>query len=192
MLDVAPNRDLFVPFEAMLSDLLPAWYAVRTVVRVDGGRPQEFISRAFALEWPRSEIRRGSVQLDAAARAGGHSYLVERVELGADAATVFWRPQQTGGRGSASSRVGAEERAPAGTDEASGTDALTGGAAALLVADGQELETVPAHVAPPSRLHRPGEARTVSYPVARGVRSLAVVVRSGSGESSTPVDVPLP
>jgi hypothetical protein len=36
--DVAPARDLFVPFEAPVSELSPGWYEIRSTIRVDGGR----------------------------------------------------------------------------------------------------------------------------------------------------------
>ncbi|HXF57376.1 MAG TPA: hypothetical protein VNO34_07370, partial [Actinomycetota bacterium] len=118
--DVAPTRDLFVPFEVPLVELPPGWYRIETAVRVDGARSWPFPSRLLLLPWPRSEVRRGVLEVGRPARAGGRSFRVERVELTADSAAVLWRAE--------------EGEAPEG-------EAAPG--RAVLVADGEALDALP-------------------------------------------------
>ena len=51
-LEVAPHRDLFLPFEAAIVDLDPGWYVVRSEVSIDGAVRQEQDSPPFAIHWP--------------------------------------------------------------------------------------------------------------------------------------------
>ena len=51
-LEVAPHRDLFLPFEATIVDLDPGWYVVRSEVSIDGAVRQEQDSPPFAIHWP--------------------------------------------------------------------------------------------------------------------------------------------
>jgi hypothetical protein len=162
-LDVAPNRDLFVPFEVPVFEMDPSWYKVACSVRVDGGRSYEQTGRPFTIPWPRSDVRKGTIQVGKAVRAGGSSFRVERVELGWDSAAVLWRTEAGSGRGAA--RPGQDARA-------------------VLLADGTELERLPDQAG--SKLSEPrreGEARSVTYPVLRSVRSLRVSVEVGSGKA---------
>ncbi len=165
MVDVAPARDLFVPFEATSTDLVPSWYAVESSMQVDGGRSYEFSSRPFVVPWPKGEVRRGSTRLDRRVRLGDRAFVLDRLELGADSASVVWRVE--GGRGEASLEV-------------------------AIVADGSRLEVLPASVAALRAEFRTGadERRTISYPVLRAVRSLAVQVRVGTRQQSDLVRVP--
>src|SRR6266508_1758923 len=68
--DVAPGRDLFVPFEMPIGDLDPGWYALRSTVRVDAGATWSFSSRGFAIPWPTGEVRKGTVRVDRTVKAG--------------------------------------------------------------------------------------------------------------------------
>ena len=70
-LDVAPARDLFVPFEVAVVEMEPGWYRLTTSVRVDGGRVWGFESRPFTIPWPRNDVRRGTVVV-------GRSVLADR------------------------------------------------------------------------------------------------------------------
>lgn len=164
--DVAPIRDLFVPFEVGVSDLDPGWYRLESSVRVDAGRSWVFGSRAFSIPWPRGDVRRGSFPVAKRVRAGEASFVIDRVELAGDSASVVWRAENEGG----------EE--PRGD--------------ALLIADEATLELLPAEEG--SRLfmtRAPGERRTVTYPVPRAARSVALVLRLTSGEESEPVRLSL-
>jgi hypothetical protein len=168
--DVAPVRDLFVPFEVGVSDLAPGWYRLEASVRVDGGRAWPFSSRSFAIPWPRGDVRRGSYPVGKRVRAGGSSFVVDRVELAGDSASVVWRTESHAGEG--------QEEGPPGD--------------AVLVADGGVLDLLPPEEG--SRLfvsRASGERRTVSYPMPKSVRSAAVVVRLRSGDESEPVGLSL-
>jgi hypothetical protein len=167
-IDVAPSRDLFVPFEAPISDLEPSWYVVRSRIQVDGGRAYEYDGRPFAIPWPRGDVRRGVVRMGTTVGVSGASVLMDRVEMGGDSCLVVWRPL-------------GEEEAPTPS----------------LLADGRSLEPLPA-MAPTGRgqaaaaaAAASGERRNAFYPVPRAVRSLVVVLRLASGDGSEPMDVPL-
>jgi len=172
ILDVAPARDLFVPFEVGLSELGPGWYEIRSSIMVDAGGHQEFSSRPFSIAWPRGEIRRGNFRIGRTVRAGGRSFVVERLELEADVAIVTWRPQAA--RGLESRR----------TDEESQGHAI-------VLADGAPLELLPDEAAGLRSRLGPGERRTVSYPLPRSAANVTVVVRMASGEESGRVPIPL-
>jgi hypothetical protein len=168
--DVAPARDLFVPFEVTVTELEPGWYRLVSSVRVDGGPVWTFEGRPFTIPWPRNDVRRGVLVVGKRVVAGGSQYEVERAELGPDAAVVVWRAVAKGAGG---------ERDP-------------DGGVATLIADGAELAGIP-HVpgAKAFEPRQPGERRSVSYPVPRAVRKLQVVIRPPSGQPSDPVSVPL-
>jgi hypothetical protein len=163
VVDVAPARDLFIPFEAVLVDLGPGWYAVGCLIVVDGSGRWAFTGRPFSVAWPRGENRRGMVRLDRRVRIGELDVHLDRVEMVADATVVVWR---TGG------------------DE---------GAAVVdvdLAADGTPVDPLPPG-APPA-LHRGSGAhdhRTAFYPVPRGTGNLALTLRSG--DESQPVTAKL-
>jgi hypothetical protein len=168
--DVAPIRDLFVPFEVGVSDLDPGWYRLEASLRVDGGRSWVFPSRAFAIPWPRGDVRRGSFHVGKRVLVGESAFVVDRVELAGDSASVVWHAEPVG-------EEGGEQEAPGD---------------ALLMADDSALELLPPQEG--SRLfatRAPGERRTVSYPMPRSARSVAVVVRLRSGDRSDPLGLSL-
>jgi hypothetical protein len=168
--DVAPIRDLFVPFEVGVSDLDAGWYRLEASVRVDGGRAWLFPSRSFAIPWPRGDVRRGSYPVGKRVAIGQSAFVVDRVELTGDSASVVWRAEPGTGEG--------PEEAPPGD--------------AILLADGAPLELLPPEEGSRLFVSRiPGERRTVSYPVPRSAMSAAVVVRLGSGDGSEPVAISL-
>lgn len=167
LVDVAPARDLFLPFEVSVGDLEPAWYGIRSSIEVDGGRPRDFFSRAFCVPWPRGDVRRGSVHVGRSVSSGARTFEIERVDLGPDCATVLWRPGEES--------VGSGE--------------------AVLVVDGLLLEVLPedrlAWTGRETRLG-PRERRTTSYPVMRSARSAGVQVRVSARERSELVEIRLP
>lgn len=180
--NVAPGRDLFVPFEASIADLPPGWYEVRSSIQVDGGRSYENGSRAFSVPWPRGEVRRGTIRVGAVLRVGDRDFRVGRVELGMEAATVVWRPMPEARK---------EVRATGGV----GNDhdlAQEPGAWAVLVADGEELEPLPAAGPAASARQSHIDRRSFAYPVPRSAVSLSVLMRLPSGESSNPEALDLP
>jgi hypothetical protein len=165
--DVAPGRDLFVPFEAPVSDLDPGWYAVRSSIQVDGGRTWDQRGRPFTMPWSRSDVRRATIPLGVEVVVKDTTVRLERVDLLADAAVVSWRLPEPG---AAAAEAGIE---------------------AALVADGAALDVVPgdARIRLPD-LRAAEEGRTISYPALRTVQDLAVVVARG-GARSDPVPLPL-
>jgi hypothetical protein len=165
MVDVAPSRDLFVPFEAASSELAPSWYAIESSVQVDGGRSYEFTSRPFVIPWSKGEVRCGTTRLDRRVRLGERSFVLDRIELGPDSASVVWRVEGSPG------------------DPA---------AEAAIVADGTHLDVLPPSVASLRAEFRTAaeERRTISYPVMRAVRNLAVQLKVGARQQSELVKVP--
>jgi hypothetical protein len=163
--DIAPSRDLFVPFEVSVSELEPSWYAIRSFLQVDAGRSFDYSSRLFAIAWPRSDVRRGSFRVEGAARVGRREFHLDLVELGPGAASVIWREE--------------------------GEDHPVDSTRATLIADGAPLEILPEDLGLPTARLAPGERRTVSYPVPRPTRSLQVVMKLASGEESVPLAIRL-
>jgi hypothetical protein len=170
-LNVAPSRDLFIPFEVPVMDLDPGWYQFVSVVKVDGAREWTFRSRPFTIPWPRNDVRRGAMVVGERVWAEGMEFEVERVELGADAAVVVWREAQ-----------GDSDPATAAAPDAS----------AVLFADGIELAAIPSFEG--SRVfepRQPGERRSVSYPVPKATRSLEVMIRLSPTKASAHLAVHL-
>lgn len=90
-LDVVPHRDLFVPFELLVSDLEPGWYAMRAELEVDGTPGTFDGGRRFSIAWPRASVRRGTVKVERAVAVGDGKVLVEQVECGSDSVKVHVR-----------------------------------------------------------------------------------------------------
>lgn len=84
-LDVAPRRDVFIPFELSVAELEPGWYGLDCELDVDG-IPVSFPGgRRFAVAWPRATVRRGSVRVDRDVRLGDRARArVEQIECAAD------------------------------------------------------------------------------------------------------------
>ena len=162
IVDVAPARDLFLPFEVAISDLDPGWYAVRSEILVDGGASFVNSGRAFSIPWPRGEVRTGTLQVQKLLKAGERSFRVERIELRTDRTAVVWREEPL------KSREQAEMVEPA---------------TLVVRADGEGLPEVPE---PDGAEARPGsERRSTAYPVPKSVGSIGVVVRADGAESPT-------
>jgi hypothetical protein len=166
VVDVAPARNLFVPFEASVSDLDPGWYVIRTQIKVDAGTLWTYSSRAFTVAWPRSEIRRGTLRVGRTVKVGGRGLSIERVELGSESSTVVWRPERRSAPGHAEPDDGAEPEV-------------------ILLADGVPLVRIPPEaLPPPPKSLSAADRRTVAYPVPRSAGSASIVVRLPSGEES--------
>jgi hypothetical protein len=177
IIDVAPRRDLFVPFEAPVSDTPPGWYVVESTMKVDGGGEFVFASRPFTIPWPRNDVRRGTIPVEKVVRVGKEEVRIDRIEMGGDAAAVIWWPEG--------------KEPPDALSEASAEPEME----AILIADGDALDVLPAAQSwrsGRSELRSRGEHRTVSYPVPRSTRSLAVMVRVASGGRSESIKLALP
>lgn len=83
-LEVAPNRDLFVPFEYPVVDLDPGWYAIECSVLVDGSPTTVRPGSRFSVPWPRGSTRRDQLDVGASAQASGGKVRVDRVECASD------------------------------------------------------------------------------------------------------------
>jgi hypothetical protein len=83
-LDVAPKKDLFVPFELQVSDLAPGWYGFECDLEVDG-RPATYPGgKRFSVAWPRATVRRGLIRVGRELELQGARIRVEQVECRSD------------------------------------------------------------------------------------------------------------
>jgi len=153
-MDIAPRRDLFLPFEATIAELEPGWYVVRCDLQVDGGVPTPIDSRPFSMSWPRGTMASGSVSPAGRLSWGARTLVVERVDLRADRVEAIWHTESWP------------------TEEP----------VLAMSADGASLEPLPAAAggADPG----PDRRRSVWYPAPRGSRSLTISVgaRPGPGD----------
>lgn len=84
-LDVAPHRDVFVPFELVVADLESGWYGFELDLELDGN-PETFPGgRRFAVPWPRATVRRGQIRVDRTVALGERAKVrVDHVDCGGD------------------------------------------------------------------------------------------------------------
>ncbi len=87
-LDVAPRRDLFVPFELQVTELEPGWYGLECDLDVDGIAGTFPGGKRFAVAWPRATVRRGQIRIDREVTVGGATVRVEQIECGGDSIKV--------------------------------------------------------------------------------------------------------
>lgn len=96
VVDVAPKREVMIPFEVSFASLDPGWYEVVAEVEVDGQErvkgPEEPRIR-FVVAWPEGAVRRGRIQADVGIRVPGSrsGAIIERVDLRAESAVIHWR-----------------------------------------------------------------------------------------------------
>ena len=64
-LEVAPNLDLFVPFEVPILELAAGWYGLRCDLAIDADPVTVQPGKPFPVAWPRATTRRGSVAVAA-------------------------------------------------------------------------------------------------------------------------------
>ncbi len=115
-MDVAPRRDLFLPFEVTIADLEPSWYVVRCGLQVDGAAPITVESRPFVMPWPRGTMATGTFAPGDRLAGSTGALVVDKVDLRTDRVEVLWHTE----------------------DRAKAEPAL------IASADGVELEAVPA------------------------------------------------
>lgn len=96
-LDVAPHRDVFVPFEMPVSDLDPGWYTMTCDLEVDGTPRTYDGGRRFVVAWPRSTVRRGQVRVDRKVDLpDGTTVRVEQVDCAGDSIRLNLRVDPPG------------------------------------------------------------------------------------------------
>lgn len=83
-LDVAPNRDLFVPFEFPVTELEAGWYAIECDVTIDGSPATVRPGNRFAVPWPRGSTRRDQMSLGKSVQVGGGKLRLDRLECASD------------------------------------------------------------------------------------------------------------
>ncbi len=87
VVDVAPHRDLFVPFELLVADLPPGWYGFECDLEVDGVLGTYSGGRRFVVPWPRGVVRRGTVPVGRTLTLPGSGRVrvrVDRIECAGD------------------------------------------------------------------------------------------------------------
>ena len=90
-LDVAPNLDLFVPFEFAITELAAGWYGLECDVAIDGTAENVRPPKRFAVAWPRASVRRGVLKVGKTAKVrGGPKVRVEQIECGGDSIRVSY------------------------------------------------------------------------------------------------------
>lgn len=95
-LDVAPHRDLFVPFEQPVSELDPGWYTLVCDVVVDGSERSYDGGRRFAVAWPRATVRRGTVRVERDVAVGAATVRVEQLDCAGDSVRLQFRVDPPG------------------------------------------------------------------------------------------------
>ena len=63
VLDVAPNLDLFIPFEFPTTELEAGWYRLECEIVIDGSPAVVHPGDRFAMPWPRAAVRKGQVTI---------------------------------------------------------------------------------------------------------------------------------
>ena len=90
-LDVAPNLDLFVPFEFPITELGAGWYGLECDVAIDGTAESVRPPKRFVVAWPRASVRRGAVKVGRSAQVrGGPKVRVEQIECGGDSIRITY------------------------------------------------------------------------------------------------------
>jgi len=93
--DVAPHREVLVPFDVPFSGLGPGWYCVVGEVEIDGSRrlrgPDDG-GRRFVVPWPAAEVRRADLRPNLEIKLPGvGTATIERVECKLDHTAIRWR-----------------------------------------------------------------------------------------------------
>ena len=95
-LDVAPNRDLFVPFEFPVADLASGWYAIVCRVVIDGSPETVRPGARFTVPWSRGATRRDHVRVGRSVTLGGGKVRLDELECHADSVELrYGGPEAT-------------------------------------------------------------------------------------------------
>ena len=95
-LDVAPHRDVFVPFEMSVAELDPGWYTMTCALEVDGSVRTYDGGRRFAVAWPRASVRRGQVKVNRAVGVGDAKVVLEQLDCAGDSVRLHLRVDPPG------------------------------------------------------------------------------------------------
>lgn len=87
-LEVAPNRDLFVPFEFPVAELASGWYAIECAVAIDGSPETVRPGARFAVPWPRGATRRDQVRVGKSVPTGEGKVRLDQLECRSDSAEL--------------------------------------------------------------------------------------------------------
>jgi hypothetical protein len=93
-LEVAPNRDLFVPFEFPVAELEPGWYAIECAVAIDGVPETVRPGARFAAPWPRGAVRREQVRVGKPVATGEGKVLLDRLDCRGDSVVLHYEGEQ--------------------------------------------------------------------------------------------------
>ena len=91
-LEVAPNLDLFVPFEVLIAELASGWYELRCDLAIDADPVTVRPGKCFSIPWPRATMRRGNV---AVAKDLGEVH-IDHVDCGSDAIKMAYTGEMEG------------------------------------------------------------------------------------------------
>ena len=94
-LEVAPNRDLFVPFEFLVAELAPGWYAIECEVAIDASPETIRPGARFAVPWPRGAARRDQVRLGTSVTTSGGKVRLELLECRSDSVELRYEGTET-------------------------------------------------------------------------------------------------
>lgn len=95
VIDVAPHRDFFVPFEFAIAELESGWYRLECDVDIDGAPAVVHPGKPFSVPWPRATTRRGTIAIDAVvAPDRGPKVQLEQVEMVSDAVRVQYAAEE--------------------------------------------------------------------------------------------------
>jgi hypothetical protein len=83
-LEVAPNRDLFVPFEFPVAELASGWYAIECELAIDGSPETMRPGSRFAVPWPRGATRRDQVRVGRSIVIDGEKVRIDQLECRVD------------------------------------------------------------------------------------------------------------
>jgi hypothetical protein len=83
-LDVAPHRDLFVPFEFQTAELGAGWYGLECDVLVDGQPEVVRPGPRFPVPWPRATTRRGTIPVRAKGELASGTITIEQIDCSGD------------------------------------------------------------------------------------------------------------
>ena len=94
-LDVAPNLDLFVPFEFSITELGSGWYGLECDVAIDGRQETVSPGRRFTVPWPRASVRRGTIAVRRTLQVDdGPKVLIDQIDCGADSSRVLYSAEK--------------------------------------------------------------------------------------------------
>jgi hypothetical protein len=89
--DVAPHKEILIPFDVPFADLGPGWFCVVADIEVDGSLRMtgpEGGGKRFGVPWPAEEVRR----LDLKPNLKVGKAVVERIQSRPDRTEIRWRP----------------------------------------------------------------------------------------------------